>query len=787
MKKLLLLLTVCVTLTSCTSAGTKTESSTATSSENSSSVAVNTAETGIPEIEQLQFTDCYKSEKIELPQDLYRINEIVTFSNSDDIILIGSDENFNNIRYYRTDSTFSEYTPFEYEYPEESKNYDAVYDSVSFNLDGTFNTIVTLENHGGMKLPEENDETFDYDSYYENCESSYMICTYDKDGKLLTSALFEYPESFYTDDGYLFFGGMISDGDSFIVIDNNSVFWKISPDGKFTQLFTYENESDDNYYILSRDCNGKIVCLIEGMTLEGDVYNTSKNFYEFTDTGLSEEPILALNENNESYGIIRGYGKYRLFIPMYDALYGLNDNGELEPLINWNNSNVEHMAVTAVGENEYIGIEECNDGSTNLLRLTPRDMSELENTKIITIASALGDDFGMQEINKTINSFNNSQTDYCIKTVSIGGEIDEEGFYSADNALNMMIITGETPDIFYGLEYDNFVNYSKKGVFTDLYTLIDNDSEISREDFLPNILSALESSDDKLYSITDCFGIKTLYTKTSVWDKENWTFDEFLSAYDNAPDSFTHLYDGSNKIDMLYDMTYAMTDFIDYENVACHFDSPDFIKILEFCNRFVDEVPSPDKSDIEKWDDYHIDKQKWLGNEKILFEKGSSGTYNFVKYLNTDGDDLTFAGYPSTDGRGGLVMPGTLLCISENCENKEGAWEFIRYCIQNTKNCPIISDSFEKYMDAQMSEKQSASGIEIPPFDQQTRDKIAEYMKSCTKLGISYDTFRSPAFDKDIMAVIEEEAGLYFTGEQTVETASENIQSRISILISERS
>lgn len=787
MKKLLLLLTLCVTLTSCTSTGTKTESGTGTSSENISSVAENTTETGLPEAEQLQFTDCYKSEKIELSENLYRINEIVTFSNSDDILLIGSDQNFDNIRYYRTDSTFSEYTPFEYEKPEEAENYDAVYDSVSFNPDGSFNTIVTLEDHGGMKLPEENDETFDYDSYYANCESSYMICTYDKDGKLLTSALFEYPESFYTDDGYLYFNGMISDGDSFIAIDNNSVFWKISPDGKFTQLFTYENKADDNYYTLRCDRDGKIVCLIEGMTLEGDVYSTSKNYYEFTDTGLSAEPFLTLNDDSEAYGITKGYGKYRLFITMYDALYGLNDNGEFESVINWNNSNVERMAVTAVGENEYIGIEECNDGSTNLLRLTPRDMSELENIKIITIASAFGDDFGMQEINKTINRFNNSQNDYCIKTVSIGGEIDDKGYYSADNALNMMIIKGETPDIFYGLEYDNFVNYSKKGVFTDLYTLIDNDSEISREDFLPNVLSALESSDNKLYSITDCFGISTLYTKTSVWDKENWTFDEFLSAYDNAPDSFTHLYDGSNKIDMLYDMTYTMTDFIDYENATCNFDSPDFIRILEFCNRFVDEVPSPDKSDIEAWDNYHIDKQYWLGNEKILFEKGSSGTYNLVKYLETDGDDLTFAGYPSTDGRGGLVMPGKFLCISENSENKEGAWEFIKYCIKNTQNCPILSDSFEKYMDEEMTKTSTASGIEIPPLDQQTRDKIAEYVKSCTKLGIYYDTFRAPAFDKDIMAVLEEEAGLYFTGEQTVETASENIQSRISILISERS
>lgn len=783
MKKLLLLLTMCAVLTSCASAGTKT--STDNLSVTESSVAEKTAETGTPEAELLQLTDCYKSEKITVPKDLYCITTVETFNNSDDVIIYGIDESYDNYSYYKTDKTFSEYTPFEYPYPEEADNYDAVYDALSFNPDGSFNTIITLENHGGITLEAVKSGEYDYDTYYENCVTSYMICTYDKDGNLLTKSTFEYPESFYDDYGSLYYTGIIADGDSFIVVDNNNNFWKISSDGEFTKFFTYENESDSYvYYNLIRDRDGKIICTISSDVLnDDDTYSRSTSFYEITDNGLSEKPFIKFDDNEITENVSVGYGEYRLFIPKYDSLYGLTDDGNLESVINWSDSNIQAMYTLPIGEDEFIGI----DNNNRLLKLTPRDMSEFANTKIITIASPMA--YGLEESRDIINDFNNSRTDYRIKTVSIGGETDGEGLYSSENALNMMILTGEIPDIIFGLKYDSFVNYRKKDVFTDMYSLIDSDSELSREDFMPNIISALESPDGKLFGLSESFGVATLYTKTSVWNKENWTLDEFIEAHDNAPDSFAHLYDGTTKIEMLNNMTYAMTDFIDYENVTCNFDNSDFIKILEFCNRFVDEVVTPSKEyDYEAFSNYHADKYKWLGNEQIIYEKGDACSYNFIKYLQANGDDLTFAGYPSYGGKGGLIIPNNLLCISESCENKQGAWEFVKYYINNNKyGCSMLSDSFEKYMDTKLTEKSTANGNEIPSFDKQTRDKVAEYIKSCSKLGTMYDYPNYSAFDNEIMSIMEEEAGLYFTGEQTVETASERIQNRISILISERS
>lgn len=780
MKKLLILLTVCVVLTSCASARTKTDTSVSSVSESSAT------ETSVPETEQMQFTDFYKSETIEVPQNLFRISNIIRLNQG--IIVAGNESNFDNILYYKTDSTFTDFQPFEYEYPAETADYDAVYSTPFFNPDGSFNVIFTLENHDGMKLPDEMDENFDYDTYYANCETSYMIVSYGADCGLLSSAIFDYPESLYGDDGYLKMFNCISDGNSVILASDDNSFYRIGADGSFTQLFTNESSAEYNSYSFSRDLDGKIICTVSSNILNGDSYSEVKTLHEFTDKGLSEA-FFTFDEFDEVYNIISGYGDYRLLFPMSDALYGFDDSSQLTSLVNWSNSNIQSMNAFAVEENEYIGIEEYNDGSTNLLRLTPRDMSEYANTKFITIAFTQTDDFRNQEINKIINRFNNFQNDYRINIVKIDAETDENGFYSTENALNLMILQGETPDIIFGLDYDKFVNYRKKDVFTDLYTLIDNDSEISREDFLPNVLSAIEASDGGLYAVPKSFGVKTLFTKSSVWDKENWTTDEFFSAYDNA-DTFNHLYDGTTNIEMLNNMTYAMTDFVDYENAECSFDSPEFIKILEFCNRFVDEIPKPDKvTEPEAHSQYYADKAKWLANEEILFMQGSANSYNDIKTLYAGDSDLTFAGYPSPDGRGGLIITNDIMCISTECEEKEGAWEFVKFYLLNAEGygCPILCDKFEKYMDEQMTRTSTANGIEIPPFDQQTRDRVEEYIKSATKFCASYESFYYPAFNRDIMAIMEEEAGLYFNGEQTAETSAEHIQNRVSVLISERS
>lgn len=782
MKRLLLLLTVCITLTSCSSAGTKSESNTGISSENSSSaVSDSVSELSSPDelkSELLQMTNCYKKEKFTLPDDMTYISTASKLS--DGSLIVYMDNTFNKHALYKTDSDFSSFELFEYEKPEEMQNVDVAYDDLLFNPDGTSCSLITLENHGGIVIPDEWNENFDYESYYENCITTNLICTYSADGKLLTKSEFEYPEETYSDYGYVSSGIPVADGDSILMPFEDGSIRRISADGNFETVYELENPNDYLYTYspyLYRDRDGKIIAMMteakETHDSNGNAgIETNVNFREFDGKKMGDI-LYSCKEYELNSSIIFGRGDYRFFVSTHDGLIGIKDDGKTDTVIDWLASSMESMSVYPCGESDFIGNNYNSD--EKVVKLIPRDMSELANVEIITVSNC---------DTTVMNKFNNANDKYRVQLV-------QYPYDDNNQQLNMDIISGNAPDIICDLDYSTYLNYRNKGLFTDLYELMDD--ELSKDMIMPNVVTALESQ-GKLYSLCTKFDINTLVAKTKTCNKENWTFDDMLSLYDNS--TAEHLYDGETKLDMFKRMFYTMNDLIDYENVTCNFDSPEFIQLLEFCNRFVDTVDAPEKwDDMEAWSQYMSDKYHWFGNDKTLVEPldfVSLSQYNLLKYTQGNGDDLTIVGYPSNNGNGGRIEPEYLMSITEKCENKQGAWEFLKFYILNQNELdveeyqynwssfiPVLTDSFNKAMTAEINTKHSASGVPYPSYTQADVDMLTDYIKSC-------DTIET-VLDKDIVAVCEEEAGLYFAGEQTAEKSAELIQNRVSVLISERS
>ena len=324
-----------------------------------------------------------------------------------------------------------------------------------------------------------------------------------------------------------------------------------------------------------------------------------------------------------------------------------------------------------------------------------------------------------------------------------------------------------------------------------MYQFIDKDKN-GRDAYLNNVLKSLESSNDELNAITANFAVRTLATKTSVWNKENWTMDEMLKLHDEAPATADHLYDGDSKTDIFNLMIYSMGELIDYEKAECHFNSPEFVKMLEFCNRFVDEVPLPGKDDPEAYEKYYSERWHWFANERVYTDTlifSDISAYFDIRSLDADGAEITFAGVPSSDGKGGRIVTGELVSISSSCSEKEGAWEFIREGIINRNDTaydnylgtaiPILKTKFTEDLDFEMTAERTASGHPIAPLTKEERDRIEKYILSCDAPALS--------MDEDIENICLEESEAYFQGGQTAQQAADMIQNRVSILISERS
>ncbi len=784
----------CTTASSCSSiAKNKTSESTSDSSVSTDEVSE------LADSEQLLLINSYKYEEIPMPDGMKSVYDITPIKDTGEYIVQFADEKY-NVAYFKTDSSFSQFTPFEPDIPSDLLAYDYCSYSYFFNNDGSFFAFVTTEDHGGIKPPDEYDENFDYETYNNNRIASYTLCSYDKNGTLISKTPINYSEEYFDDYDYLSIYSCGTNEGDFIqslsnrdAMSNEGVIVTIDTNGNPEKHIAESNTEKINIgYAFLKDSEGKTVIYETYSEIEKDdqgmeCYTMSFNLRMMNSDYTLGEPFFSLSDFGIDGGAPSpGTGDYKMYMSMTDGLFGIKDDGSMTQIINWNESGVEPMQAYCVGENEFIGINSpVNSNESTLVRLTPRDPSEFANKKVITIAN-IDNYYPTAEI----YNFNNSQSEYHVQTLNYALSDDYEQNLKQ---LNLDLISDNVPDIIYGLPYNFYLNYQNKGVFADLSQFIENDSEVNRNTIMPNVLKAIESGDGKIYNLCTAFSIKSLVAKTRVFDKENWTFDEMLDLYENAPPEAIHIYDGETKSDMFRAMFFTMNDLIDYKNATCDFNNQQVIQMLEFCNRFVNEIDMPDKeSDPEGHQGYYTDKHTWLKNDQILvtpvgFSNGFTA-FDSVKYLEGGGEDLTFVGYPTNNGKGGRLIPEGIMAVTESSKNKEGAWEFIKnYIIETSSDfsdeysygLPILTDAFNKALDAEMSAEHTASGMEIPSLTQKDRDMIYDYVLQCDSLGT--------VFDLDLELLCNEEANIYFAGGQTAEETAEHIQNRASILISEKS
>lgn len=729
--------------------------------------------------------DSFRVETMEMPNSTFILNSITRTENG--ILAESSNENdFNILRFNNDFSIWENITPKNM--PEEYYNADYASAIWCFENSGKIYTMLTLENHGGMKFPKIYDENFDYDKYYANTQTSYMVCSFSKDSNLLSSAYLQNTDLIYDDYGYLSIQSLLPTENDFLLSSSDKGIIKISLDGTVDMIVPYDDDFfDSSYLFYDRDGRIMLFCIsyIDG---------ASATIYEVNiDKKELGEPLV---KSDSAYLAFAGIGEYRLFVPMSDSLYGLTDNGKLKCILNWNNSDIEQMELFPLENGEFIGQEyNAETEDMMLIRLIPRSMNELEGIKVITLAML----WDNRQIKSVVSDFNRSSADCRIQIVDYTRYNREEavsfsGELPALTHLKNELITGNAPDIIITDDTNTIFTLGKKGAFSDLYDFMDNDSEINRETILPGIQKALEDSEGHLYSITPAFTIRTLTAKTSVCNKENWTWEDVFAVYDNASDN---VYKWKTKTEMFELLLMGQNGLMNFEKGECYFDSPEFIQMLKFCNRFPDEVYIPDKFTYpDEFDEYIRNSAMKYRNDLDIINRPNFETEIDLSYerYETFGEPFTFVGYPSNNGKGGKIEPYMVISITNTCQGKQGAWEFIKLLLNKDISdvygafSPIRS-RFEEMLDKTMSSDYfggtdsgyivSKLGNNIYPLTQKERDEVERYFLTCDSLVSE--------FDEDVQKICAEEVLAYFAGDKSAEETSKIIQNRVSNLVSERS
>ncbi len=409
------------------------------------------------------------------------------------------------------------------------------------------------------------------------------------------------------------------------------------------------------------------------------------------------------------------------------------------------------------------------------------------NDKTILTYATFGTD---SDVTEAIIRFNKNSEEYRIKLVDY---YNEEDYETGLNAYNEAILNGEMADII-NVDWSQYRSLARKGLYADLNEYMDNDADINRSDYFQNVLDAYEV-DGKLYAMPMAFAVSTLVGKTSMWGEESGvTMDELVQTMNSLP-SDVALMDMMTKQQWLFlNLQGTIGNFINWETGECSFDSEEFISILEMADKF------PEEYDYES--ETMGTPEKIQAGKVLLY---GDNWYDVSGYQVTKAifdDEITAVGYPGVDGNGALIQNmGSLFAISAQSENREGAWEFVKYMISEDYQCnyvrwynPIHKAAFDKQMESAMEAEyytdENGEKVESPKMTYgwdnfqvsvyaATEEDVAEYK------GILGGAIVLASYEEDIMLIINEEIEPFFKGQKSAKDVATIIQGRVKIYVNE--
>lgn len=550
-------------------------------------------------------------------------------------------------------------------------------------------------------------------------------------------------------------------------------------------LMTAQNYNDNTYKILLY--NGTEIRKTEDMKFNW-IENAEKignsviiTYYadnsEYISTIDTDSMSIKNTEKLELSGNISrltaGYNN-ELYIYTDDGIFKKSDNN-ITNICHFSDLGIDGSYIeylVSVGDSDFIAFG--NDSADDMLKafyISKNNLSDLQEIKYITLGAAYTNSF----ISSEVAEYNKNSADCKVKIVDYSKYNDESLDVSEMGAalqLNMDIVSGNAPDMLITSGFTSADNLKQKDCFVNLYDYI------TKDDFLPNILE-MNETDGKLYALPVGFYIDTLVGKSKyVGSKENWTIDELISAYNNAPPDM-ELMQNPDKKSVIENLLYGnLGSFVDYKNKSCNFNSPEMIKFLEFADTF---------EYIEEKDS----NERFFGmiNDKFLLKKTFVHSFEDFHELQAgvfNNEHITFVGYPSEDGSGAIFNSDISFSIFQQSENKAECFDFIQTFFTEDAQCSLDEFPVNKkalYKKADSAMKKEDNNMYLGDTKKDT-GSMSETEKS-RYIDYICNTDKSLVYDLQIYLICMEEISLFLSGDSTPENTAEMIQNRVNICINE--
>ena len=605
------------------------------------------------------------------------------------------------------------------------------------------------------------------------------VKTYSTDGKVVaTTDLGDLGGHYDSNDNYINNFSFRGD-ESLITLDRSAVI--VDGNGKVTESCDVDTGAT---YAFDRD--GGIIYSFDKYSARLDKLRKQK------ESELSENP----NDSSMLRSPVMGDDRYTAYLILNDGVYGMDENGGKTLLLSFTASNVkpsEIQNIVPFGEGRFVA---CTESELRLLTVRPDDYTNDRETVIV----------GMHNHVNTVNL--DTATDFAANVDGYQAEFREYEYGEDD--LWKDILADDSPDVYIPYDHGELYRYVNLGALTDFGELHDKYGGISEDDFLPNIVSGMKYK-GKLYSMGAHFRPNVHFANRDVLSREQamWDYGEFFDFMVTLP------------ADMYLAEHYVMdeptevfswlcgkncADWVDYEKAECCFDSPEFIRLLEFCKN-ANCIGSYGTGYWENITQEQIaldatENMSMLGNKKVLFGGTVGGEDRFNSFVTSAAahsmslDELTVV-LPPNSTRSGSFDIQDEFCVLTSGKCQQGGWEFVNYALSYDVQAnpwqgwdyATRKDAFDyilkaKFDNMNANEREVSSGVNgyIFTYKEEMTQEQFDYIKgvilSCDRLG---------TWDDKLSPILTEEFGSYIAGEATAEDCAKHIQNRVSIVLSEQS
>lgn len=560
----------------------------------------------------------------------------------------------------------------------------------------------------------------------------------------------------------------------------------ITTDGRLA-LYTHGSASlailfDENGNMLRMDA-----CELE--CLDGIAAGKNGQVYSYCITGEGEPVLANIEEPSQCYILpFRPLGVYSgqeegIYLSTAEGLWVYDpETGHAESKWRWDD---EYMNV------DYRRLRDifCGDGEWCLMCPVPGTLLGYGSTKVTMVtvkdedrreyapkeAVTLGYVGTNQYLEMLVNLYNRQSKGYRIELIPYGDE--QEDVTERLNGFELQLLRGDGPDIIeVGGVYVR--SLADKGTFCDLSDYYATSRKVAGESILEEVWNGMCPRGENVLVIPS-FTLTAQACEEPI-AAEEWTPEKLIQLAGQQEELW---YYGTPRTSLLSDCIMARFGeyerYVDYGEKTSRFDCSEFRWILQNCAEAGKESSFPAALTVNS-------------NESpaFLYSYYINNTAQYLwlcKNLKTMG--CYWVGYPSWEGAVYQMTPTNMFAMNQKSQNKEGAWDFLEYIL--SEDCqnqidwafPVRKDSFEYYLrtsypNRAANQKMSAEfGFSSDSFAPTEEDfDNLRHMVTHSRLRIT----SSPITD-----IIYEEAGMYFTGDATLEETVRKIDNRATLYLNE--